>query len=150
MVCSPNILPLPESATVGQYSLYTLLILEASHCWRIWRLCETVCICNVYVMAANVARLHHVVSVALLTRYIRRNSESLNLRERHHFRLPVTQYFYHMLFLLANVNSRSRSLFAVARPSVVCLSVGNAPDPTQAVVIFFNFYGVWYIGLGKT
>jgi len=32
---------------------------------------------------------------------------------------------------LANVNSRSRSLYAVARPSVVCLSsvVGNTRAP---------------------
>ena len=37
---------------------------------------------------------------------------------------------------LANVNSRSRSLYAVARPSV-CLSV-TLVHPTQAVVIFRN------------
>jgi len=46
---------------------------------------------------------------------------------------------------LANVNSRSRSLYAVARPSVrrlsVCrLSVCNAGAPTQQVEIFGN---VW-------
>ena len=42
---------------------------------------------------------------------------------------------------LANVNSRSRSLFAVARPSVVCLSVClsvTLVHPTQAVQIFGN------------
>jgi len=50
---------------------------------------------------------------------------------------------------LANVNSRSRSLFAVARPSVVCLSVVYRLSvvclssvtfvrPTQAVQIFGN------------
>jgi len=38
---------------------------------------------------------------------------------------------------LANVNSRSRSLYAVARPSVVCLSV-TLVHPTQAVQIFGN------------
>ena len=40
---------------------------------------------------------------------------------------------------LANVNSRSRSLYmyAVARPSVVCLSV-TLVRPTQAVEIFRN------------
>jgi len=36
-----------------------------------------------------------------------------------------------------NVNSRSRLLYAVTRPSVVCLSV-TLVHPTQAVVIFGN------------
>jgi len=36
------------------------------------------------------------------------------------------------------VNSRAHSLCAVARPSVVCLSV-TLVHPTQAVVIFGNF-----------
>jgi len=35
------------------------------------------------------------------------------------------------------VNSRSRSLYAIARPSVVCLSV-TFVRPTQAVQIFGN------------
>ena len=48
---------------------------------------------------------------------------------------------------LANVNSRSRSLYAIARPSVVCLSVVYLSvvclsvtfvRPTQAVQIFGN------------
>ena len=43
---------------------------------------------------------------------------------------------------LANVNSRSRSLYAIARPSVVCLSVCRLSvtfvRPTQAVQIFGN------------
>jgi len=39
---------------------------------------------------------------------------------------------------LANVNSRSRSLCAVARPSVVCLSSVTFVRPTQAVQIFGN------------
>ena len=38
---------------------------------------------------------------------------------------------------LANVNSRSRTLYAIARPSVVCLSV-TFVRPTQAVEIFGN------------
>jgi len=38
---------------------------------------------------------------------------------------------------LANVNSRSRLLYAIARPSVVCLSV-TLVRPTQAVEIFDN------------
>jgi len=41
---------------------------------------------------------------------------------------------------LANVNSRSRSLYAIVRPSVVCLSVCRLSvtfvHPTQAVEIF--------------
>ena len=44
--------------------------------------------------------------------------------------------------LLANVNSRSRPLIAVARPSVcrlsVCLSSVTLVHPTQVVVIFGN------------
>jgi len=39
---------------------------------------------------------------------------------------------------LANVNSRSRSLYAIARPSVVCLSSVTLVRPTQAVQIFRN------------
>ena len=38
----------------------------------------------------------------------------------------------------ANVNSRSRSLHAIARPSVVCLSPATLVRPTQAVQIFGN------------
>ena len=46
--------------------------------------------------------------------------------------------------LLANVNSRSRSLYAISRPSVVCclsvcLSV-TLVHPTQAVELFGNFF----------
>jgi len=36
------------------------------------------------------------------------------------------------------VNSRSRSLYAVARPSVVCLSSVTLVHPTQSVQIFGN------------
>ena len=50
--------------------------------------------------------------------------------------------------LLANVNSRvsSRSLYAVARPSVVCLSVCNARAPYSGGCNFQQyFYGIWYL-----
>ena len=40
--------------------------------------------------------------------------------------------------LLANVNSRSRSLYAIARPSVDCLSSVTLVHPTQPIVIFGN------------
>ena len=40
---------------------------------------------------------------------------------------------------LANVNSCSRSLYAVARASVVCLSSVTLVHPTQPVEIFSNF-----------
>ena len=47
---------------------------------------------------------------------------------------------------LANVNSRSRSLYAVARPSVV-LSVCNARAPYSGGWSFRQyFYGIWYLG----
>ena len=39
---------------------------------------------------------------------------------------------------LANVNSRSRSLYAIARPSVVCRLSVTFVHPTQAVEIFGN------------
>ena len=39
---------------------------------------------------------------------------------------------------LANVNSRSRSLYAIARPSVVCRLPVTLVHPTQAVQIFRN------------
>jgi len=43
-------------------------------------------------------------------------------------------------WFLANVNSRSRSrsLYAIARPSVVCLSSVTLVHPTQALQIFGN------------
>jgi len=51
-------------------------------------------------------------------------------------------------FFLANVNSRSRSLFAVARPSVVCPSVVcNVRAPNSDGSIFRRyFYGIRYPG----
>ena len=39
---------------------------------------------------------------------------------------------------LANVNSRSRSLYVVVRPSVICLSSVTFEHPTQAIEIFRN------------
>ena len=52
--------------------------------------------------------------------------------------------------LLANVNSRSRSLYAIARPSVclsVCLSVCNVRAPYSGGSNFRQyFYGVRYLG----
>ena len=49
---------------------------------------------------------------------------------------------------LANVNSRSRLLYAIARPSVVCLSVAcNACAPYSGGSKFpQNFYGIRYLG----
>ena len=52
---------------------------------------------------------------------------------------------------LANVNSRSRSLYAIARPSVclssVCLSVCNARAPYSGGLNFRQyFYGIRYLG----
>jgi len=45
------------------------------------------------------------------------------------------------------VNSRSRSLFAVARPSVVCLSSVTFVRPTHAGGLNFRlyFYGIRYL-----
>jgi len=52
------------------------------------------------------------------------------------------------LRFLANVNSRSCSLYAIARPSVVCrLSVCNARAPYSGGSNFRQyFYGIWYLG----
>ena len=48
------------------------------------------------------------------------------------------------LSFLADVNLRSRSLYAIGRPSVVCLSVVclsvTLVHPTQAVELFGNFF----------
>ena len=54
--------------------------------------------------------------------------------------------------VLANVKSRSRSLYAVARPSVVCLSVvGNARAPYSGGSNFRQyFYGFRYLGYPLT
>ena len=46
-----------------------------------------------------------------------------------------------IIAILANVNSRSRSLYVIARPSVVCLSVCLSVTfvrPTQGIEIFGN------------
>jgi len=45
---------------------------------------------------------------------------------------------------LVNMNSRSRSLYAVARPSVVCLSV-TFVHPTQTVKIVSTPFGTLVI-----
>jgi len=52
------------------------------------------------------------------------------------------------LRFLANVNSRSRSLYAIARPSVVCcLSVCNVRAPYSGGSNFRQyFYGIKYLG----
>jgi len=52
------------------------------------------------------------------------------------------------LVLLANVNSRSRSLFAVARPSVCRLSiVCNVRTPYSGGSHFWQYlYGIRYLG----
>jgi len=54
-----------------------------------------------------------------------------NSRHFEHSAIVIVNLF------LANVNSRSRSLYAIACPSVVCLSV-TLVRPTQAVQIFRN------------
>jgi len=52
-------------------------------------------------------------------------------------------YYYNLAFILANANVSSRSLYAVARPSlclsVVCLSV-TFVHPTQPTEIFDNVF----------
>jgi len=53
-----------------------------------------------------------------------------------HVSLSVVMWF--VITFLANVNSRSRSLYAVARPSVCRLSVVCRLRPTQAIEIFGN------------
>jgi len=48
---------------------------------------------------------------------------------------------------LANVNSRSRSLYAIARPSVCRLSVCNVRAPYSAGWNFRQcFCAIWYLG----
>ena len=52
------------------------------------------------------------------------------------------------VILAANVNSRSRSLYVVVRPSVVCLSVVcNVRAPYSGDWNFRQcFYTIWYLG----
>ena len=45
-----------------------------------------------------------------------------------------------LTWFLADVNSRSRSLYAIADPSVVCLSSVTLVRPTQPVESFGNFF----------
>jgi len=47
--------------------------------------------------------------------------------------------------LLANVNSSSRSLYVMGRPSVCRLSSETLVHPTQAIEIFGNV-SMWYLG----
>jgi len=50
--------------------------------------------------------------------------------------------FHCDLTVLANLNSRSRSLYAVARPSVCC----NAREPSAGWNFRQCFYAIWYLG----
>jgi len=54
-----------------------------------------------------------------------------------HEKTGRTMYGKFCMCFLANVNSRSSSLYAIARPSV-CLSSVTFVRPTQAVEIFGN------------
>ena len=57
------------------------------------------------------------------------------------FQLPILHSCGNLRFLAnVNANSRSRSLFSVARPSVCRLSSETLVRPTQAVEIFGNIY----------
>jgi len=53
-------------------------------------------------------------------------------------RFPTILSLTHAVRFLANVNSRSRSLYAIACPSVVCRLSVTLVRPTQAVQIFDN------------
>jgi len=76
-------------------------------------------------------KFHYAILLADRSEACRRPAESWNLA----YHLPkIILYAFYMCQLwalhvvikrqfLANVNSRSRSLYAIARPSVVCLSV---------------------------
>jgi len=66
---------------------------------------------------------------------------TVSINWRMNFRLSLLPF-------LANVNSRSRSLYAVTRPSVVCLSVVcNVRAPYSGGSNFRQyFYGFGYLG----
>ena len=49
-------------------------------------------------------------------------------------------YLAQCIWFLANVNSSSRSLYVVVRPSSVCLSSVTFVCPTQAIEIFGNVF----------
>ena len=63
--------------------------------------------------------------------------------------LNMYRKFHEVWWFLANVNSRSRSLYAIARPSVVCLSsvICNLRAPYSAGWNFRQwFFATWYLG----
>jgi len=62
-------------------------------------------------------------------------------------RCLVAIEYWRTRWFLANVNSRQRLLYAVARPSVCRLSVCNARAPYSGGCNFPQyFYGIWYLG----
>jgi len=66
-----------------------------------------------------------------------------------HTRPPCTQLL--CFKFLANMNSCSRLLYAVTRPSVICLSVCNAFAAYSGGWNFLQyFYGIWYLGYPLT
>ena len=66
---------------------------------------------------------------------------------RHHNGCIIVNVRQVSPLFLANVNSRSRSLYAIARPSVVCLSVSNVRAPYSGGSDFRQyFYGIRYLG----
>ena len=65
----------------------------------------------------------------------------MDFTPRKGLRIKISVFMYNspdQCQFLADVNSRSRSLYAIADPSVVCLSV-TLVHPTQPVEIFGNF-----------
>ena len=69
-----------------------------------------------------------------------------------HFNQTERQTFGKQPFkFLANVNSRSRSIYTIAVPSVVCLSVCNVRAPYSAGRNFRQcFFAIWYLGHSLT
>ena len=60
------------------------------------------------------------------------------------FLRPVIVVKIYTIFILV-FRERELSLYAIARRSVVCLSV-TFVHPTQPVEIFGGFFAVWYLG----
>ena len=88
---------------------------------------------------------HHLLSITLSLFHITLKTQLFYRSYTSPDYLPHPQTFCSSF--LANVNSRSRSLYVVVRPSVVCLSVCNVPAPYSGDWNFRQcFYSIWHAG----
>ena len=110
-----------------------------------WELLIRLCLCRCSIMLSLNIALYYIIL------HMEQNWRTNWLRSTPGWLEPVTCLVGQMVTVLlakANVNSRSRSLYAIARPPVVCLSVVcNARAPYSGGSNFPQyFYGIRYLG----